>query len=317
MYNVPLTRIGVQTSALGMGCASLGSRVSAAKGQAALTRAWEAGVRWYDVAPAYGGGEAEALLGAFLKRQPGAGDTAHICTKVGLQPPVQTAGKKLLRAALRPVLGALPGLRSAIRKSGATANSRIPLSPELLRSSLENSLRRLGREQVTLYALHNASPEDLEREDILRTLEDLRRAGKTRAVAVAGGPEVALAACDKTEIISAVQLAQPGRADLNPLPQVQAAGLDVITHSVFGVAGELEAWQQRLHKDHALRARLADLGFVAPDGAMKQLAAQYLLARARASNPTGVILCSMYSPHSLTQNVKGTLQPPQDLPLTV
>ena len=48
----------IAPSRLGFGCASLGSRVAAADGLNALAAAFDAGVNWFDVAPAYGAGEA-------------------------------------------------------------------------------------------------------------------------------------------------------------------------------------------------------------------------------------------------------------------
>src|SRR5262249_28655811 len=60
--NVSLPGMRIEASALGFGCASLGSRVSASHGLSALARAHEAGINWFDIAPAYGAGEAEAIF---------------------------------------------------------------------------------------------------------------------------------------------------------------------------------------------------------------------------------------------------------------
>ncbi|MBT8154543.1 aldo/keto reductase [Epibacterium ulvae] len=314
MHKVTLHAIGVETSSLGMGCASLGSRVSAAQGQQALARAWAAGVRWFDVAPAYGGGEAEMLLGAFLAERGADRDQAQICTKVGLLPPPQNPAKKLLRAALRPASRALSPMRAMIRKSGATANRRLPLTPDILKNSLEQSLKRLNLEQVTLYALHNADPQDLERDEILRVLEDLTTSGKARALAVAGDGAAALAAARIGTPFSAVQLAHPV-ADQAPLTTARTAGLDVITHSVFGVAGELAHLERRLRQDTELLERLRSANLAAPQAPLKELAAAALLARARACNPDGVVLCSMYSKRSLEQNIKAAQEAARPVPI--
>ena len=79
--------------------------------------------------------------------------------------------------------------RSAAR--GRTSNTKLPLTAELVTASLEASLRRLGTDHVDLYALHNAEPAEIAREELLRALEDILAAGKARALAVAGSPEVA------------------------------------------------------------------------------------------------------------------------------
>ena len=56
MRRVILGGTGIETSCLGFGCASLGSRVDAAEGRRALEAAIDAGVTWFDLAPVYGGG---------------------------------------------------------------------------------------------------------------------------------------------------------------------------------------------------------------------------------------------------------------------
>src|SRR5579863_1440738 len=81
-----------RSAELGLGCASLGSRIAPAEGARALAAAFEAGVRWYDVAPPYGAGEAETILGDFLK---GRRRQVSVTTKVGLAPPAASRAMKL------------------------------------------------------------------------------------------------------------------------------------------------------------------------------------------------------------------------------
>ena len=83
MRRVTLGTTGIETSCLGFGCASLGSRVGEAPGLRALEAAFDAGVTWLDLAPLYGGGRAEEIAGRFLK---GRRDAVQICSKVGLAP---------------------------------------------------------------------------------------------------------------------------------------------------------------------------------------------------------------------------------------
>lgn len=308
MERLTLPGAGIETSRIGFGCASLGSRVAPMAGREALEAAFAAGVTWYDVAPAYGAGEAEAILGDFLKDK---ADRVQLCTKVGLAPPRQGAAKKALRAVLRPALAVAAPLRAAIRKSGATANTRVPLTPELIATSLERSLARLGVGQVALYALHNAEPADLARDDVLRALEDIRRSGKARAVAVAGAEPVARAAIDAATAsgtgsgtgsggpVQVVQLAQPsGPGDL--FDAAAAAGIGTITHSVFGVAGALAALGARLRADPDAMARLREAGF---GDSPETAAATLLRVRALTANRAGVILMSMFSDRSRQQNL--------------
>lgn len=299
MRRVTLGRTGIETSCLGFGCASLGSRVGAREGMAALETAFDRGVTWIDVAPIYGGGAAEEILAPFLARHRGA---VQVCTKVGFAPPATPVG---LRAALTPLarraVAAFPALRGLLRRSGVQAARPLPLTPGLLRGSLEASLRRLGTDHVDLYALHDADAEALAREPVLRTLEDLVAAGKARAVGVASDEAAAARAIGLGAPYGVVQLplSEPGAPA--PVPAAAAAaGLGCITHSVFGVDGALARLGQRLAADPAARAdALARTGARDADEALARL----LLERAFVLNPEGVVLVSMFSERSLAQNL--------------
>ncbi len=299
MRRVTLAGTGLESSCLGFGCASLGSRVAADEGARALAAAFEQGVDWLDLAPAYGRGAAETIAAGFIK---GRRDRLRICTKVGLAPPRAGGG---LAASLVPlarrVIALAPGLRGAVRRSGAQTNRKLPLTPELLTRSLEESLRRLGTDHVDLYALHNAEPADVGREEIRRALEEILAAGKARAVAVASGLETARAAIGQGAPFSAIQIALPAPgAPADPLPAARAGGMGAIVHSIFGVEGTLAALERRIARDPDARAEvLAAGGSDAPRVALGRL----LLARALALNPEGVALVSMFSPASRAANL--------------
>src|SRR5258708_34049436 len=83
MQPTDCTNIDGARSAIGMGCASLGSRVGRREGLRALNRAYDAGVTWFDVAPSYGDAEAETILGEFVQ---GRRDKIKLSTKVGIRP---------------------------------------------------------------------------------------------------------------------------------------------------------------------------------------------------------------------------------------
>lgn len=121
MEQRPLGKTGLSVSALGFGCGSVGGllvRGERAAQTAAVARALEAGITYFDTAPSYGDGRSEENLGQVL-RDLGAWRHAVVGTKVRLQPP--DLGDPI----------------AAIRRS------------------CEASLRRLGRESVDLLQLHN------------------------------------------------------------------------------------------------------------------------------------------------------------------
>ncbi|MEP7207514.1 MAG: aldo/keto reductase [Casimicrobiaceae bacterium] len=78
---------------LGLGCATLGTPAPAladAAAEAVIEAAIDAGIRFFDVAPLYGGGVAEERLGRALARLPR--DAYVLCTKTGVtRPYAQTA----------------------------------------------------------------------------------------------------------------------------------------------------------------------------------------------------------------------------------
>jgi aryl-alcohol dehydrogenase-like predicted oxidoreductase len=60
------------------------------------------------------------------------------------------------------------------------------ISPDDVRASLDNSLKRLGTDYVDVYHLHGVAPKDYHRlrDEIVPVLEDLRSAGKIRFIGI-------------------------------------------------------------------------------------------------------------------------------------
>lgn len=141
---------------------------------------------WFDVAPPYGAGEAEAILGEFLA---GRRASVRLCTKVGLAGP-ERSGLMLaarLSAAARLAARFSPACaaNSAPPRRRAIARSRS--TPASTPASLDRSLARLRTDHVDVFALHAPSPADTVRDDVIRALEDILASGKARQVCVAGG----------------------------------------------------------------------------------------------------------------------------------
>lgn len=121
MEQRPFGKTGLSVSALGFGAGAVGGlmvRGDHTEQTAAVARALDAGVRYFDTAPSYGGGRSEENLGRVL-RDLGAWRDVIVGTKVRLQPPD------------------LDDPAAAIQRS------------------CEASLRRLGRDSVDLLQLHN------------------------------------------------------------------------------------------------------------------------------------------------------------------
>lgn len=290
MRRVTLRGSGVETSALGFGCASLGSRVSANEALNCLSRAWDRGVTYFDVAPSYGRGEAEAILGRFLADRK---DRAQVCTKVGLAPPPTSPLMRMALPLIRRTASIAAPLRRRLGNGVGARAAHVPLTPEMLNDSLERSLRRLGIERISVYCLHRVSPETLVRDDMLRMLEEILASGKVGVIGVDGDPETIAAMVQTGAPYALAQFA----LTLDPHSEAlcaatRAKNMVTVCHSVLDLDGEVGALTLRSGKRAASNA-----------GAPHEDLAALLLDRAFALNPDGVVLAAMFTPRQVARNV--------------
>ena len=146
-------RTGLKVSILGFGCGAVGGlmvRGAPADQERAVVRALEAGVNYFDTAAMYGNGESEKNLGRILNK---------------LKPNVIVGTKVRIPSA------DFGRIRAAVAES------------------LEASLKRMGREQVDIFHLHNAITEQggdesiaakVVLDEVVPAFEALRQAGKMR-----------------------------------------------------------------------------------------------------------------------------------------
>lgn len=281
---------------MGFGCASLGSRVSEAQGRRCLESAFERGVTWYDVAPSYGDGEAETILGKFLT---GRRDRVAVCTKFGIPRPTISPAARLLRPAARAVVRAIPLLRSAIGRARETGRKE-RFAADQIEPSVVESLRRLRTDYVDVLALHDPQPGDCTNESVLRALERLVQKGYARTIAIAGTPEAIAAGARATTMFRIGQFRD------NPMclaiEQVERklerpGTLSFVTHGAF---------------DHAVYDQISRL-LVANGGRLASLASQLaygppsmasdiLMDHALARNSLGIVLVSMMDPAHVELN---------------
>ena len=156
-----LGRTGLVVSRVGFGGGGIGQvwgATTEAESVRAVHRALELGVNFFDVAPGYGNGKAEEVLGRALQRR---------------QEPVIVATKVQLTA----------------EEMSDVAGS--------VRRSVEASLRRLRREAVDILHIHNRltprrgdRPDSLSAEDVLgpvlEAYQQVQQAGNTRFIGVSG-----------------------------------------------------------------------------------------------------------------------------------
>jgi len=154
-----LGNTGFRISEIGFGAWAIGgamnvfgmpvgwSNVTDGESVAAIERAVELGINLFDTADVYGMGHSEELLGKTLK-----GKDCIIATKVGNH--VDDAG------------------------------ARKDFSEKWIRESIEGSLRRLNRDAIDLYQLHNPDPNAYKKGEVFDVMNRLKEQGKIRTFGV-------------------------------------------------------------------------------------------------------------------------------------
>ena len=141
-----LGKSGLKISALGLGCMGMSHGYGAAADKKEMIglihQAIEQGITFFDTAEVYGPYTNEELVGEAL--EPYRKDVV-IATKCGIQ---MIDGKQV-------VIG----------------------KPEVIRSSIEGSLRRLRTDHVDLYYLHRVDP-NVPIEEVAETMKELKQEGK-------------------------------------------------------------------------------------------------------------------------------------------
>ena len=157
-----LGRSGIEVSPVGFGCWAIGGpftggdgkpagwgEVDDAESLAAIDRALERGITFFDTADVYGAGHSEEVLGRALA---GRRDSAVIATKFG-----------------------------NVFDSPAKAITGSDVSAAYVRGACDASLSRLDTGHIDLYQCHVGDVALSEVDDLLAVLEDLVAAGKIRA----------------------------------------------------------------------------------------------------------------------------------------
>ena len=159
MNQITLPGTDIRVSRFSFGTAGLFNASGSARERGRLlAAAYDNGFTHFDTAPYYAFGIAERDLRPFLAARP----QATVATKVGLYSPggeTQSAALVFLR-------------KAAGRAWPALSRATVDWSVERARSALSASLRRLGRERIDLYLLHEPDLRLIATDEWLRWLED-------------------------------------------------------------------------------------------------------------------------------------------------
>ena len=181
LETISLPGSGRVTTRLGFGGSGLMGGISERESLKLLETAFDAGIRHFDIAPAYGHGQAERCLGKFLQ---GKRDQVTVATKYGILPPAQAGLMEMARSVVRPAVAKLPAVRKRVAQAAAGMRSKAKFSAEEAGKSLERSLQQLGVERIDLWLLHEAIAEDLDDSDLLPFLRHAQQRGLIGAYGV-------------------------------------------------------------------------------------------------------------------------------------
>lgn len=212
---------------IGLGCASLGAPdVSDTDAARTLASAIERGIRFFDVAPLYGGGLAEERLGRALQDLPR--DSYVLCTKTGVTRPY----------------GQPPMPPGATRRRQF---DRWDYSAAATRASVERSLERLRTDRLDVVHLHDVEGHLDACLEAYRELARLREARVVGGIGIGSNLAAPVAHLIGRERFDAILLAgrytlldQSGRALIDA---AHAQGIGVVAGGNFN-SGVLAAWPQ-------------------------------------------------------------------------
>lgn len=218
----------VELGVIGYGVAALGNLYAARPDDvwpAIIPAAWEAGIRYFDVAPHYGLGLAEERLGEGLRGLPR--DEYVVSTKIGrlLEPnPDYRPGQS--------DIGNLFDVPSTLRR-------RFDFSRDGVLRSVEDSLTRLGLDRIDILFVHD--PDDHEREALdgaFPALAELRSQGVIRAYGAGMNQSAMLSRFVRETDLDIVMCAGrytllDGTAAADLLPAAEERGVQVVVAAVF------------------------------------------------------------------------------------
>jgi len=167
MITIPNTSLQISKFIFGTG--RIVNIYNKSKRQKLLKFALECGFSHFDTAPYYGFGNSEKDIGDLAENK-----KFTVTTKVGLYPK-GGADQNMLNVFLRKSVG-------KIFKN--ISKPEIDFSLNKAKNSLNQSLRRLKRDTIDIYALHEGNYELIKLDEWIRWIEDIKKNGKIRYFAI-------------------------------------------------------------------------------------------------------------------------------------
>lgn len=282
------------TGKIGFGTTALLSLSDEKERQQVLRAAFEAGITHFDTAPYYGYGEAERILGRFIKDHR---DEVTITTKFGIQPP-SVAGGGSVAAVVKKAVRHFAPLRKLLAKQAGKMVRRGAFSAGDAERSLETSLRALQTDHIDVYLLHEANPSDVG-DELLAFLQGKVREGVIGRFGTGSeAAKVAAMTALHPDFASVVQF-ENSVVRQNSRLMAAANGSLVFTHGALG-----SSWRQlreAMAGSERLRRSMSDaLGADASDPVNLSGA---MLAWSARENHQGTVLFSSGRPVNIQSNM--------------
>lgn len=283
---------GRMTSQLGFGGTILIGGGYRAENLRILHAAYDAGFRHFDVAPSYGLGVAEGVLGEFIESRR---DTLTVTTKVGLSRPSNPGLMARVRGIAKKLLSSNPALRKKL--GGAVYKASVQWGQfeiEKITASFASSLKELRTDRVDALLLHELRLENVN-EDLRAWVAAQIAAGAVGATGF-GSPRAEAerlieGAPDLADIVQTGW--SVGDAPFKPArPRV------LITHGALRKMEVIEAW---LAAEPGRAKALSDS--VGDDLSSRGVLAELLVAAALAHNDKGIVMIRSGQPARLQRYV--------------
>lgn len=221
---------GVESSAIGFGCAPILGAVGPARARRAIHAALDAGVTHFDLARSYGYGQAESFVGGLLKEER---SRLQIATKFG----IRANWKSRLFRPLKPLYRTLkkskpkPPISTAEPAASATDKNRLPdlfhsrltINAANMEQSLNQSLRALRTDYVDYFMVHEPIEQIADIDALARGVQRLKESGKVRAFGVASLRWDDPLCGDYEGVFDFRQFARPAAEDIGRLVEQRCA----------------------------------------------------------------------------------------------
>jgi len=285
-------RESLQLSPLGFGCAPIMGKVGKSQALRSMSFAFDLGVTHFDVARSYGFGRAEQVVGQFLQ---GRRDKVTITSKFGVVPPTLSLRTKAMIPIARTVATLFPQLKARLKRKSGQLLAERRFDVAFAQQCLNQSLFELATDYIDIYLIHEPDAALLTNpEQIARFLEDNVNAGKIRRWGFAYD---SVEDYEWASVLGGDIIQFEGNIDTLSScgPILADARQRIVTRPFMGGLNGKQALGD-LVQDLELNSMLQELGV--------SLADMSLCLSHRIAGQFGSVLCSMFSPEHIRNNVR-------------